>query len=361
MPTIVAYVSGHGYGHAVRTAEVLGALAARLPDLRVELRSTVPASFFELPCPVRSARVALDVGIVQQDGLTLDLEATLRACERLRAEAPEKIEAELRDLRGREPSLVFSDIPALAFDVAERLAVPGVGMTNFSWDWIYADYSSDLPAFAAVAEFFRDSYAKATLLLRLPFHGDLSAFPSVRDISLVARRSSLDRGEARRRLGIPESAKVVLLSFGAYGVDLECEPEAPPGVVFLAPTSSRRLPASGVRAVDLRESRRLGLGHPELVAASDAVMTKPGYGIVAECLAHGVGVVYTSRGRFAEYDILVSAIERHLPSAFLSNEELREGRWRRALDEVLSSHGPVSVVPADGAAEAAEVLANFLR
>ena len=31
-------------------------------------------------------------------------------------------------------------------------------------------------------------------------------------------------------------------------------------------------------------------------------MTKPGYGIISECVANGTAILYTSRGRFAEYE-----------------------------------------------------------
>ena len=37
--TVVFYISGHGFGHASRQVEVINALAARRPDVRIAVRS----------------------------------------------------------------------------------------------------------------------------------------------------------------------------------------------------------------------------------------------------------------------------------------------------------------------------------
>ena len=35
-----------------------------------------------------------------------------------------------------------------------------------------------------------------------------------------------------------------------------------------------------------------------LVGAADAVVSKPGYGIISECIANETAILYTSRGHF---------------------------------------------------------------
>ena len=92
----------------------------------------------------------------------------------------------------------------------------------------------------------------------------------------------------------------------------------------------------GCRPLTHAEMTAAGVRYEDLVGACDAVMTKPGYGIVAECIANGTPMVYTARGRFAEYACLVAGIEAHLPNAFISNEDLRAGRWAAALEAVFA-------------------------
>jgi hypothetical protein len=100
--------------------------------------------------------------------------------------------------------------------------------------------------------------------------------------------------------------------------------------------------------------------YEDLVAASDAVMTKPGYGIVSDCIANGTPIVYTSRGRFAEYPCLVAGIEAHLPNAFISNDDLRAGRWLPALERVLAQQRRQPDVDTSGASVAAGLLLSLL-
>jgi len=363
MPTLLCYISGHGFGHAVRAMEVLRALWARRPDVRVALRTSAPRWLFALDIdgPFTHSFSQLDVGAVQADSLTVDVEATLHAYAEIARRKVELIRRETAATVALRPALVFADIPALAFDIAEQLGVASVGMTNFSWDWIYADYVRDFSRYAGLVDDLRRSYGRATLLLRLPLHGDLSAFPHIRDIPLVARMATLPRDDVRLRLGLPPADRVVLLSFGGIGVTMSTVPEPPRGVTFVA-TQSAALSAAPPRCRFISNAEMAGRGvrYEDLVAASDVVMTKPGYGIVSDCLANGTPVIYTSRGRFAEYAYLVEGIKAHLPNAFISNEDLRAGRWSAALDEVFAQPRQRPQVETNGAAVAADVLLGML-
>jgi len=362
--SLVCYISGHGFGHAVRVIEVLRALRSRWPECALHIRTTVPQWFMQsgLSGPFTYASVRLDVGAVQRDSLSVDPDSTLQAYAALAADKAQLIGAEVRALEPLRPTLVFADIPALAFDVARQLDVPAVAMANFSWDWIYADYVRDLPAYKPVIDELRAAYAQATVLLRLPFHGDLTAFPNIRDIPLVARRATLSPADARRRLGLPPDDRIVLLSFGGIGVELTTAPMAPRGVTFVATQSAGNgatLPAT-CRFISNADLSAQGVRYEDLVAAADVVMTKPGYGIVADCIANGTAMIYTPRGRIAEYEHLVRAIDTHLPHAFISNDDLYAGRWSDALEAVFAQPRHQPEINLGGAAVAAQVLQNIL-
>jgi len=363
MPTIACYISGHGLGHASRVAEVLDKLWRERPDVTAAIRALTARWFFEFNLRGRFtyAQCRLDVGAVQQDSLTVDPEASLRAYAEIAARKEDLIAAEVQALAPCRPSLVFADIPPLAFDIAARLSIPAVAMTNFSWDWIYADYVRDFPAHAGLVDEIRSSYAQATLLLRLPLYGDLSAFPHIRDIPLVARTATLGRAEVRRRLRLPQDERLVLVSFGGIGVSLKPEPLAPHGVKFIAnQITSAAPPPPWCRAISTAEMARAGVSYEDLVRTSDVVVTKPGYGIVAECIANGTPMVYTPRGRFAEYACLTAGIETHIPHAVISNADLYAGRWKEALDVVFAQPRRDAQVDTNGAAVAAGLLAQFL-
>ena len=83
-----------------------------------------------------------------------------------------------------------------------------------------------------------------------------------------------------------------------------------------------------------------GFRYPDLVAASDVVISKPGYGIISECIANGAALLYTSRGHFAEYDVLVSGMPRFLRCRFIAQDDLLAGRWTDAIDALLVTAHP---------------------
>src|SRR5690349_9168358 len=128
---IVAYVSGHGFGHAARVCEVLRALRDVLPNVAVVIRSPLGRWFFEfnLGADIAYGECRLDVGVVQPDSLEVDLQATWRAYAAIDADRDHLIDAEVAALASYRPTLVLADIPALAFDIADRLNVPGAAMT----------------------------------------------------------------------------------------------------------------------------------------------------------------------------------------------------------------------------------------
>jgi L-arabinokinase len=251
--------------------------------------------------------------------------------------------------------VIVGDIPPLAFEVAARLHVPSVAIANFTWDWIYEWHPPlcDAPGFL---DHLRAAYGKATLALRLPFAPVFDQFPRVEDLPLVARVSTQPRDVTRRALDIPPDRRVALLSFGGYGLQrldvagLDCLDD---WTVLLTDRLSSSAPVSP-HVVFVDESRlSTDFRYEDLVAASDVVVTKPGYGVLSECAAAGTALLYTSRGHFREYDLLVQEMPRMLRSRFLSQDALFAGRWKDALEALLQQPAPPTQADVTGAARAA--------
>jgi hypothetical protein len=358
MSHLVAYITGHGFGHSTRTAAVIAALAARVPGLCVTIVSTAPEALFRLnlDLPFAYRRQALDVGVIQHDSIRLDARATLEAVAHQMAAQSALMAAEAAVLRRDRADLVLADIPPAAFPIARAAGLPAVGLSNFSWDWIYATYVHEFPEFAFLLPAIRDAYGQADLFLRLPFHGPCDAFPMIRDIPMVARRARRPRAEVRHPLGLDESRRVVLLSFGGFelaGVDWQAV-EALTDFQFVA-TQPLSRPLRNVRMLDLD-----GCRYEDVIGQADAVITKPGYGIVSDCLANRVPLLYTSRGTFPEYAPLVDGLTRWGVARFITNDELLAGCWREPLIALLDLPPTWADISADGANEAAGILAGIL-
>lgn len=335
-------VSGHGYGHSVRCAEVARALLRR--GHRVVVRTDAPRWLY--PTEVEwtpTPAWPLDIGVVQHDGLEFDIDATRqRWCEFLQGfEQHARLEGAL--LREYSVDVVIGDIPPLAFAAAAAAEIPCYGLTNFTWDWIYSGW----PDFEEIVECIRGAYAQADGLFRLPLHGDCDAFARMEDVPLIARKATRPRDEVRRELNIPECATAVLLSFGgftAHGLDVARLGELSE-YVFVA-TPPLRVEQAPDNVVALKAAPR---DYVSLLAACDVVVTKPGYGIVADCLANRVAVLFTDRGPFREYDVLAAGLRRLARARYIPRDELLHGELAPHLAALMQCDAPWTDQPMDGA------------
>jgi hypothetical protein len=368
---IVWFISGHGFGHASREIEIINALRDRRPDILIVVRTGAKRWIFDLTlrAPVDFQPTECDTGVVQIDSLRLDEAETVRRAATFYAQFDARVAAETDVLRSIRPSLVVGDVPPLAFAAARAAGVPSIAIANFTWDWIYEGYEPERFGAPDLVRQIREACAQADLFLRLPMWGGFAMAPpeATRDLPLVARRSARDPIETRKALGLPVDRTLVLLSFGGHGLK-GLSPAAFDtfGDEFVAVITghlemseaahrSRR----GVIEFDEQGLYDAGWRYEDLVAAVDVVATKPGYGIIAECAAHQTAILYTSRGHFVEYEVLVREMPRYVRSQFIPQEALFAGEWRASLEALLRQDRPE---PADvtGAAAAADVIVERL-
>jgi hypothetical protein len=330
-------VTAHGYGHASRQMEVVRVLLTRHADARAVVLSAVPDAVFADYLgadPALFARVTLvpyraDVGLVQRDGLTMDGPATLRALAAAWSH-PDAAEAALAAaLAPHRPAVVVGDVPPVAFGAAARLGVPSVAIGNFDWAWIYRFYAERDAAFAPWASLSARWQAQATVAVHLTPGPPLTGFPRVVEVGLLARRLLVDPQGIRAQLGVPAGHRAVLASFGGFGLHDAARRIPPlPGVTWILAE-----PMEDLGRPDTRFAR--GVPYLALLAACDATLTKPGYGIVSESARQRTRILYTDRGDFPEYPWLVAWVHAHLPAAHVASADLGTSRGEAAVGEAL--------------------------
>jgi len=377
-PVIVFYVSGHGFGHASRDVEVINTLHQRHPRWRIVVRTAAPRWFFDtaLRAPVEWQPAECDTGVVQVDSLRVDVGETLRQAAAFHDTLGGRADADAALPFVRAAALVVGDIPPLACAAAHRAGVPCLALGNFSWDWIYEGYEETPRLAPGLVRTIQEAYRHANAALRLPLHGGFAPFRTVIDVPFIARRARRDPAELRAWLAPPAGTMLVLASFGGYGVrafdtsglsrldgytvlvtaDMQSERRGDPARDAGADTG---LPET-VRYVDERALREAGFTYEDLVGAVDVVATKPGYGIIAECAANGTAMLYTSRGRFPEYDVLVREMPRYVRCAFIEPDDLVAGRWQAPLDGLLRRPPAPERADVTGAEVVAGILESFV-
>lgn len=366
-PTLVFYISGHGFGHASRQIEIVNALGGRLSDgYSIVVRTSAPRWLFDrtLRVPVTFVHGECDTGIVQIDSLRLDETATVRAARQFYSTFGQRVASEAAFLREHDARFVIADAPPLACAAAAAAGIRSVVLSNFTWDWIYEGYETFRAEAADTLQAIRAAYGGASAGWRLPMGGGFDTLRHVEDLPFVARHARHPRGVVLEQLQIPPGRPLVLSSFGGYGLtdldlaSLDCRGDWT--VVVTGQSSPATLP-DGVVFVDERRMYDSGLRYEDLVAAVDVVATKPGYGIISECVANGTAILYTSRGRFPEYGVMVREMPRVLRCGYIDQASLLAGRWREPLDTILAAPPPPHSPATNGAEVASARIAAAVR
>lgn len=364
---LIVYITSHGFGHASRSVEVVRAIRDRAPDLPIVIRSSAPRWFLEsaLPAGIEIQPCDTDTGVIQANSLHVDEAATAAAALEFYKGFSQRVEQEAALIRRLGAAVVLADIPPLAFAAAAAAGVPSIALGNFTWDWIYEGYPHFEAKAPGVVDTIRRAYASASLALRLPMHGGFEPMRRVtRDITLIARIAKHPRSDTRSRLQIPDDVPVALASFGGHGLPLPYAEIARRNRLTLITTDHEtaqetNAPAN-LRRFTSRELADQGLRYEDLVAAADVVVSKPGYGIISECVANGAALLYTLRGHFVEQDVLVAAMPRVLRCHAIEQSELISGEWSHAVRAVLGQPAPLETLRTDGASEAADHVVAML-
>src|SRR5581483_8822448 len=125
------YVSGHGFGHAARAAEVLKAISEREPEWNLYIRTAAPRRFFRGLKNVHVERVEIDPGVVEQSTLHIDAPASLERAKTFVDQKHSLIAAELGFIKSNAIELLLSDIPFIVGDLAELAEIATVAIGNF--------------------------------------------------------------------------------------------------------------------------------------------------------------------------------------------------------------------------------------
>lgn len=334
--SVLAFISGHGFGHWTRSSAVLRRLADERPiHVRTNLRASILARHADWAASVGTWD--LGPGVSQRGPLEVDVPATLGAWEAHEAAWAAQREEALSEARALGVRLVYADVPPCAFSFARDLGVPSLAVANFPWSWIVSNLP-DAPGAAALGARLAAQEACASAAVYLPGGGGLESLGPPRAELLLRREPTLSRAEARAQMPRPAGTTgrpLVVVSFGGFGSDISLGAAAAlnPEFEFLA-----------FGGEDPQLSNLLvlphdhGRPHQDLVLGADAVISKPGYGTVSECLAGPTPLVWCEPApAFCEHAVLAERIQAWLPHAPISREDLLAGRWSEPLRRALAS------------------------
>lgn len=354
---LVVDVSPHGFGHAAMTMPVLEALALRVPRLRLTVRSGAPQAWLRAQMPAGASLLpaAPDLGMAMCDALAVDLPASLRWYRAVFHDWDRHVREAAAELALLKADALLSNVGFLSLAAAVQAGIPAAAYCCLNWADVLGHYARAAADGGALVSQLRAAYASADLFLTPAPSMPMGWLANRVPVPPVARLGRDCRPALRRCLGAGPDERVVLLSLGGVPFSLDVSAWPPlPGVKVVA-----GMPVAGTHP-QVYPATRLDLPWIDLLASSDAVLTKPGYGTVTEAACNGIPVLYLLRGDWPEEPHLLDWLRRHGRCREVPREALVHGRFVDFLDGLLEQPAPPRPRP-DGVDRVAQCLADWLR
>lgn len=356
MAHLLVAISPHGFGHLSQVAAVLEKLRIRLPGLQVTLRTTLPRKRLEqrIAPPFSLQPAADDFGMLQHNALEMDLQASLQRYRELHDNWQHQVKRVAAELVAAKPDLVFADVPYLTLAAASEAGIPSVAMCSLNWAEIVAGCLKGEADVEAMVACMNAAYNSAQYFLCPEPSMPMPGLANCRAVSVVATEATNRRARLIEQGLVAEHERLVLVAMGGIDHPLPVA-EWPKArhIRYLLPA------AWDVERDDCLTIDELDYSFSDLVASSDAVITKPGYGTFTEAAVHAVSVLYVRRGNWPEEPALMRWIQQAVSSKEVTRGVLERGEHLPALESLLSQPEPVPV-PATGADEAAVILQEML-
>ena len=329
---IAFFVSPHGFGHAARAASIMEALTAIDPAFHFDIFTTVPDWFFAQSDSFSFTyhHILTDIGLVQQTPFQADLKATIRALKQFFPFDPAEVASRAGKLQQQNCELVVCDIAPLGIRIAQKANLPSVLVENFTWPWLYQGYSDKrLNEFNL---YLQPIFADATYHIKT--QPVCQSGPAALSAAPVSRKVKVPSREIRRRLGLSESCKVVMITAGG----------APKNYSFidnLKQVKAYYFILPGAADIEARQDNLVLLPensayfHPDLINAADAVVGKVGYSTIAEIYQTGVPFGYIARPENREMQPLVDFIENQMSGMAIAESEFHNGTFIEHLEKLL--------------------------
>lgn len=338
-PRIHFTISSHGYGHLSQSAALIRELTKQLPDTVFRIQCNLPGKIITERIgsdDFEHDKCSTDIGLIQKDPITPDLDATYCAYKTLHENFTERVAKESKALKNWQPDLVISDIPYLPLAAASRVGIPSVALASLTWDKIIGSYF-DLHE-SAPAKWYADartSYGETELAL-LPspaMNGDcFSGVKQIPPIAVLGKRQA----NLRSDLNIKTSDKrpLILCSLGGIsGAKLPISVMKKEINFHWLTNISDRGKSENIHSLDTLTNWQFR----DIIASVDAVISKPGYGMAVETAAHGLPIVFFRRGNFPDEPHIIEWLHRNTRTKEISSDDWAAGKFVKPLMDLISS------------------------
>ncbi|MDG9669745.1 hypothetical protein ONV78_18565 [Hahella sp. CR1] len=331
MKTVYCAISFHGFGHLAQVAPVLNRLMRERSDIELIIQSEAPLSILQtwLQCPFRHVIRQTDLGMPMFDALKVNVQATYDAYLNEYETWAETLATETAHLREQKPDLVLTNISYRLSAAAGELGIPSMHFCSLNWADIFLSYCGDRPRSQEIYAWLCASYNQAQAFLRVTPGMPMTGMAHVKPIGPISRSGV--RSDLREAFQRPDADRFVLVSMGGmpYAIPFHDWPTTP-GLVWLTgePVNGRD---------DFICYKDFPIPHIDLLASCDAVVTKPGYGTLAEAAVNQTPVLYLPRRDWPEEPYQIEWLQEHVPCQEIDERRLFSGALGDELNQICAA------------------------
>lgn len=321
MKTIAYYISDYGYGHASRSIAIIRGLLEHKPLIRIIVCTSFPMNFIRESLNsysnVQYRVVVNDIGyFLEENSLEPDIVKLNYEYDQYINSVSEQISDEIDFLLKENVDFVISDIAPIPFLGADELAIPSIGISNFTW---YTAYKSLLTE--KKLHLLKEAYSKIDHFIALaganePQWGRITN----RIFEFISREVNLVEVNRIRSIVMSNQSKMlVYVGFGMkVHVDLLSSWEIwnNDQASFIVSSSHYfEHPNVSVIPDDYVESQNY-------IAASDLVISKAGWGTISEALSAGKPLLILRRSGMQEDANTIEYLQRRNLCRLLEWDEI---------------------------------------
>ncbi|MEB2629684.1 hypothetical protein SOP94_14610 [Peribacillus frigoritolerans] len=298
---IAFYISDYGFGHASRSVAIIRKLLVQAKDIQIIICHSFAMDFVQSSLQLKQnnrikyRHVKTDFGFflkgnsIEPDPSKLNIEF-----DEFMMSWPSKVEEETIFMHKENINLVISDISPLAFEAANRLCIPSLGISNFTWYTAYKGLIEE-----GKLHIYKEAYEKMTYFFSLAgVQEEKWGNSRVYQFNFFSRTIVRDKvNRIIKRLDPHRDKFIIFFGLGMKinGVDLKNHPIwNNPNCVFIV-SSNMDIKKENVYKIplDYMESQNF-------ISAADLAITKAGWGIVSEAVVGNTSLLLINRPNMTE-------------------------------------------------------------
>ncbi|MCP5078208.1 MAG: hypothetical protein GY951_09165 [Psychromonas sp.] len=349
-------ITAHGNGHGAISCSVINRVIQHYPAVKISVMSLLPKSYLNsrLVGEFDYYNIGSDFGMLMSSPIGIDIENSRIKYQTLFDNWQQCVDYEKVLLSKIKPDILISNISPISLDAAQQLSIKTASVAPFNWAQIYQAYCLDGCADTqAVYQKMSAVYQMVDQVFKpMPFvplnNGTEIAIASINDQPTTDLPALLKK--------LPCKTKTIgLIALGGlpFPLDLENWPEIE-GLHWLV---DQEIPPW---RRDMSLIAQLDTPFLQLVAASDLIITKPGYGTYCEIASLAkhkkIRAISLVRPDWPETPYLNKFLSERVPFVEVSESQLRGEELKELLQVVNKFDYPSEKVCKDGAMQLIEAL-----